>query len=160
MERASRSRGFVSFQPAFLAHFTSCRYISRIFFPYNKIARPVVYASNALLFFFLLVFLLFLLVLFFFLSLETPPIWFRAIVKQKKKKKNHAYRSSVFTTALVFFVRYLYFICFFTWQTLSRLGHLFQYQCIYENRLYLHLSVLASSTFHFLLFSMFFLLLL
>lgn len=79
---------------------------------------------------------------------------------KKKRKKNHAYRSSVFTTALVFFVRYLYFICFFTWQTLSRLGHLFQYQCIYENRLYLHLSVLASSTFHFLLFSMFFLLLL
>ena len=50
---------------------------------------------------------------FFFLSLETPPIWFRVIVKQKKnKKKDHAYRSSVFATALVFFVKYLYFICF------------------------------------------------
>lgn len=111
MERAICLRGFVSFQPAFLAHFTSCRYINRIFSPYTKIARPVVYASNALLFFFLLVFLLFILV--FFLSLETPPIWFRVIVKQKKRKnKNHAYRSSVFATALIFFVKYLYFICF------------------------------------------------
>ena len=32
--------------------------------------------------------------------------------KKKKKKKYHAYRSSVFATALVFFVKYLYFICF------------------------------------------------
>ena len=113
MERASRSRGFVSFQPAFLAHFTSCRYISRIFFPYTKIARPVVYTSNALLFFFLLVFLLFLLVFFFVIRNSSNLVQGdRKTKKKKQKKKDHAYRSSVFATALVFFVKYLYFICF------------------------------------------------
>ena len=111
MERASRSRGFVSFQPAFLAHFTSCRYISRIFFPYTKIARPVVYTSNALLFFFLLVFLLFLLV--FFLSLETPPIWFRVIVKQKKKKKNIMLIDRAFLLLRLYFLSSIFILFVF-----------------------------------------------
>lgn len=111
MERASRSRGFVSFQPAFLAHFTSCRYISRIFFPlYQDRTTSCIHFERATVLFSAR----FSFVSTRFFSLETPPIWFRVIVKQKKKnkRKNHAYRSGVFATALIFFVKYLYFICF------------------------------------------------
>lgn len=112
MERASRSRGFVSFQPAFLAHFTSCRYISRIFFPYNKIARPVVYASNALLFFFLLVFLLFLLVLFFCVTRNSSNL-VQGDRKTKKKKKKITLIDRAFLQLRLYFLSGIFILSVF-----------------------------------------------